>query len=220
MRGMRSFCRCSGLRALRVAGAVAVRRVRGAFVAATSLLAAAALSVAMLFPTCAFADDGGSGDNLVNPQQRPDSSFIYESSISNLANADSYYDKQTVQVTGEAVGDKINADGGMAWITLADQSDPNSSVAVLMTADAASNIDTFGRYGSTGSILQVRGQFNLTCSEHEGASDLHAQSVVVVKKGSSHPDALSIESFGPGVLLVVVGLALMVVFRQLRERLR
>lgn len=196
------------------------RPLRAACTAAASAFLAVALSLTMLFSVCAFADDGNADDNLVNPQQRPDSSFIYESSISNLANADSYYDKQTVQVTGEAVGDKINAEDGMVWITLADQSDPNSSVSVLMTAEAASNIDTLGRYGTTGTILQVRGQFNLTCSEHQGASDLHAQSVVVVKKGSSHPDALSIESFGPGVLLVAVGLALMVVFRQLRERLR
>lgn len=209
MRGSRSFVRCAALRPLRAAWATVA-----------SALLAATLVFAMFFPACAFADDGSADDNLVNPQQRPDSSFIYESSISNLANADSYYDKQTVQVTGEVVGDKINAEGGMVWITLADQSDLNSSVAVLMTTEAASNIDTFGRYGTTGSVLQVRGQFNLTCSEHEGASDLHAQSVVVVKKGASHPDALSAESFGPGVLLVVVGLALMVVFRQLRERLR
>ena len=217
---MRSACspgRRMNPRPLRAACATAASALP---VVAASAFLAVALSLAMLFPACAFADDGNADDNLVNPQQRPDSSFIYESSISNLANADSYYDKQTVQVTGEAVGDKINAEDGMVWITLADQSDPNSSVSVLMTAEAASNIDTLGRYGATGSILQVRGQFNLTCSEHEGASDLHAQSVVVVKKGSSHPDALNIESFGPGVLLVVVGLALMVVFRQLRERLR
>ncbi len=199
---------------------VSGRLLRAAWSVAASALLTAALVFTALSPVCAFADDGTADDNLVNPQQRPDSSFIYESSISNLANADSYYDKQTVQVTGEAVGDKINAEGGMVWITLADQSDLNSSVAVLMTNEAASNIDTLGRYGTTGSVLQVRGQFNLTCSEHEGASDLHAQSVVVVKKGASHPDALSVESFGPGVLLVVAGLVLMVVFRQLRERLR
>ena len=209
MMGVRFFDRCLSMRRLRAGGA-----------AFSSVFFAVMLSLATLFPACAFADDGDSDDNLVNPQQRPDSSFIYESSISNLANADSYYDKQTVQVTGEVVGDKINAENGMLWITLADQSDPNSSISVLMTNEAASNINTFGRYGATGSILQVRGQFNLTCSEHEGASDLHAQSVVVVKKGSVHPDTLSVESFGPGVLLVVVGLALMVVFRQLRERLR
>lgn len=196
-------------------------RARAFLAAALSALVAAAFVLAAAFPLCAFADDAGSSDdNLINPQQRPDSSFIYESSISNLASADSYYDEQTVQVTGEAIGDKIDAGGGMVWITLADQSDPNSSISVLMTKESAANIDTFGRYGATGTILQVRGQFNLTCSEHEGLSDLHAQSVVVVKKGVSHPDALKVESFGPGVLLVVVGLALMALFRQLRERLR
>lgn len=72
-------------------------------------------------PVVAFADDGdGEGDsNLINPQQRPDSSFIYDSSIIDLSNADSYYDKQTVQITGEAVGDIIDALDGMVWVTLA-----------------------------------------------------------------------------------------------------
>ena len=149
-------------------------------------------------PAVAFADDGDGEDdsNLINPQQRPDSSFIYDSSIIDLSNADSYYDKQTVQITGEAVGDIIDARDGMVWVTLA------------------------GRYGTTGTMLQVRGVFHLACPEDQGLSDVHATSVAVAAKGSHHVEEFRPEAFAAGAALTVVGFALMGLFRYLRERQR
>lgn len=187
----------------------------------------AALAVAFCLSACApalaFADDGdGEGDsNLVNPQQRPDSSFIYDSSIVDLTNADSYYDKQTVQITGEVVGDIIDARDGMVWVTLSETSNSsNASVAVLMTRESASHIDTLGRYGTTGTMLQVRGVFHLACPEDQGLSDVHATSVAVVTKGSHHANEFRPEAFAVGAALTVVGFALMGLFRYLRERQR
>lgn len=174
-------------------------------------------------PALAFADDGDDEDdsNLINPQQRPDSSFIYDSSIVDLSNADSYYDKQTVQITGEAVGDIIDARDGMVWVTLAEaSSSSNASVAVLMTRESASHIDTLGRYGTTGTMLQVRGLFHLACPEDQGLSDVHATSVAVVTKGSHHANEFRPEAFAVGAALTVVGFALMGLFRYLRERQR
>ena len=104
--------------------------LRGALAA---LVLAAALT-ATLMPSSAFADDD---DNLVNPQQRPDSSFIYDTSIAALGNADAYYDNQTVQVVGEAIGDSIREglDNRHRWITLAaNEKDSTATVSVLMTA--------------------------------------------------------------------------------------
>ena len=72
------------------------------------------------FSAVAYADEPAEGDNAVNTQQLPDSSFIYDTSIGDLARADSYFDNQTVQVVGEAVGDAIRSglDGRHRWITL------------------------------------------------------------------------------------------------------
>ena len=184
---------------------------------------AAAFFLFACAPALAFADDGDDEDdsNLINPQQRPDSSFIYDSSIVDLSNADSYYDKQTVQITGEAVGDIIDARDGMVWVTLAEaSSSSNASVAVLMTRESASHIDTLGRYGTTGTMLQVRGVFHLACPEDQGLSDVHATSVAVVTKGSHHANEFRPEAFAVGAALTVVGFALMGLFRYLRERQR
>ena len=170
------------------------------------------------------SDDGqiAGADNLINPQQLPDSSFIYETSISDLENADTYLDKQTVQVTGEVVGDRIRAefDDGHCWILLQSVDGPSAAVSVYMSGSAADLIDTYGAYGKTGTVLQVRGTFNLACRDHEGLSDLHADHVSVVSKGFEQPDEFDPAAMAPGVVMVVVGIALVFAFYRMRESRR
>ena len=188
-------------------------------------MAAAALAFALALPvfTCsqvAFGDEPAEGDNAVNVTQLPDSSFIYDTSITDLSTADTYYDKQTVQVTGEVVGDRITTgDGRHCWLQLASPSD-SSTVSVYLTNESADKVDTYGAYGRKGTTLQVRGTFNLACPDHDGASDLHAQVVTVTEKGKATPDEFDINAFTPGMVTVMIGLAMMVVFYLLRERQR
>ena len=188
-------------------------------------MAAAALAFALALPAfacpqAAFADEPAEGDNAVNVTQLPDSSFIYDTSITDLSTADTYYDKQTVQVTGEVVGDSITAgDGRHCWLQLASPSD-SSTVSVYLTNESADKVDTYGAYGRKGTTLQVRGAFNLACPDHDGASDLHAQVVTVTEKGKATPDEFDINAFTPGMVTVMIGLAMMVVFYLLRERQR
>lgn len=188
-------------------------------------MAAAALAFALMLPAfacpqVAFADEPAEGDNAVNVMQLPDSSFIYDTSITDLSTADTYYDKQTVQVTGEVVGDRITAgDGRHCWLQLASPSD-SSTVSVYLTNESADKVDSYGAYGRKGTTLQVRGTFNLACPDHDGASDLHAQVVTVTEKGKATPDEFDINAFIPGMVTVMIGLAMMVVFYLLRERQR
>ena len=188
-------------------------------------MAAAALAFALMLPAfacpqAAFADEPAEGDNAVNVTQLRDSAFIYDTSITDLSTADTYYDKQTVQVTGEVVGDRITAgDGRHCWLQLASPSD-SSTVSVYLTNESADKVDTYGAYGRKGTTLQVRGTFNLACPDHDGASDLHAQVVTVTEKGKATPDEFDINAFIPGMVTVMIGLAMMVVFYLLRERQR
>ena len=203
--------------------------------AALALAAALALVLSlvpgfagMLTPGCtgalsavAYADEPAEDDNAVNTQQLPDSSFIYDTSIGDLAQADSYFDNQTVQVVGEAVGDAIRSglDGRHRWITLSAEGD-SSTISVHMTSEQAAKVDTFGRYGAQGTTLQVRGTFYLVCPDHDGISDLHAEVVTVVSRGEEVPDEFDANAFVPGIVTVVAGLALLGVFYWLRERQR
>lgn len=230
----------SGSKPVRSAASRAVRcgAVLGSartLTAALALAAALALVLSltpgfagMLTPGCtgalsavAYADEPAEGDNAVNTQQLPDSSFIYDTSIGDLAQADSYFDNQTVQVVGEAVGDAIRSglDGRHRWITLSAEGD-SSTISVHMTSEQAAKIDTFGKYGARGTMLQVRGTFYLVCPDHDGISDLHAEVVTVVSRGEEVPDEFDANAFAPGIVTVVAGLALLGVFYWLRERQR
>ena len=191
---------------------------------------ALAFAMALIVMACmstysmqAFADEVelNVDENLVNPQQLPDRSFIYDTSIEDLSAADAYYDNQTVQVTGEAVGDAIHAtfDQKFSWITLSNTNN-SATIAVFMTREAAARIDTFGRYQARGTILQVRGTFNLACPEHEGVSDLHADVVTVVDQGEHTEEPFDMNKFVPGIVVVVLGLVVTVLFYVIRERQR
>lgn len=183
------------------------------------LLFAGALSTS--FAERAYAEENSSGENVVNTQQLPDSSFIYDTSIADLNTADAYYDGQTVQVTGEVIGDSIRVgnDDRHRWITLSTVGD-SSTISVYMTNESAGKIDTFGSYRATGTILQVRGTFHLVCAEHEGLSDLHAEVVSVVESGVRTEDTFDFNSFIPGIIVVTLGIILTGWFYWLRERRR
>ena len=195
------------------------KRKGGRVLAALALALAVAVAPAVGV-SAAWADEAAEGDNAVDVTQLPDSSFIYDTSITDLSTADTYYDKQTVQVSGEVIGDRIDAgDGHHCWITLASASDA-STVSVYMTNESASKIDLYGAYDRKGTTLQVRGTFQLACSTHDGVSDLHAQVVSVTEKGKATPDEFEFEAFIPGLVTIMIGLVMMAVFYLLRERQR
>ena len=186
-------------------------------VAVAAVLTCAAPTAAAGPAPAAWADEPADGSNAVDVTQLPDSSFIYDTSITDLSTADTYYDKQTVQVTGEVVGDRIDAgDGHHCWITLASAVDA-STVSVYMTNESAAKIDMYGAYGRKGTTLQVRGTFQLACPSHDGVSDLHAQVVSVTEKGKATPDEFKFEAFIPGIITIMIGLVMMAVFYLLRE---
>ena len=169
-------------------------------------------------PDPVFSEDVNE-DNLVNPQQKPDSSFIYDTSISALQGADSYLNDQTVQVTGEVIGDRIRAefDPGYCWIVLQGSDRVHSEIPVFMDTESTEIIDTYGAYGRKGTTLQVRGTFHLICPEHEGLTDLHADTVTFVEKGSVTEQPFDIGAFLPGLMLVAIGFIMLIVFHQMRE---
>lgn len=161
--------------------------------------------------------------NQVDPQLVPDSSFIYDTPIVDLSQADSYYDGQTVRVTGEVVGDRITAGAsdGYCWITVTDPAfDVNNTVEIYMTTEQASRIDAYGRYGQIGTIISVQGTFNLVCAEHQGESDVHADTVTVSQRGRAIPDEYDATDLLPGVTAIVIGLLMMLVVWRLQERRR
>ncbi len=144
---------------------------------------------------------------------------VLDVSIDDLEEADEYLNEQTVQIVGEVVGDRINAEWSEDhyWLTLEARDESDAEVSVYVDEDAAALVDTYGVYGKTGTVLQITGTFNLACAEHEGLSDLHAEKVKVVSEGEKVTEEPNTALFVPGIILVVVGLILVFVFYRLRE---
>lgn len=190
---------------------------------AIALVACVFAAVLLMFPHAAMADDQGTAskpNNHVYVNQLSDSSFLYQTSIADLAQADSYYEGQTVFVQGEVVGDRINDElqPDNCWITLQDSDSSNPSVvSVFMTMEQSKNIDTYGRYGVTGTTLQVRGTFHLECQEHQGMSDIHVEEVSALAAGSDDKPAIDPKTFGLGIVSVLAGLALLALYHSKRE---
>ena len=151
------------------------------------------------------------------------SSFLYDTSLDDLASATIMYDGQVVQITGEVIGDilKAGTEGTHVWVTLASTiEDSDATVVVYLPVSWASMIDTLGVYGKTGTILQVRGTYHLACADHEGLSDIHVENVSVVSAGAVTPDTFHLKDFAFGLVGVVIAGALVLVFHMLRQRLR
>ena len=183
-----------------------------------ALVALAAFS----FPAFAYAEEAGEG-NIVDPTQRADNSFIYDTTIESLFEQASLYDNRTVQVVGEVVGDRIQVNDGTGncWVMLTSMDEDNaSSISVLLSAEQVNQIDRYGRYGVTGTTLQVRGEYHQACDVHDGLPDVHATNSSVLARGAEHPDEFVLGDFAPGFAAVLIGLALMVVFYIARERMR
>ena len=162
--------------------------------------------------------------NRVDPTQRADNSFIYDTTIDSLFSQPSLYEGKIVQVSGEAIGDIVVEDPlrrKNSWVTLTsiDAANP-ATISVFMSREQAAQIDHLGRYGVTGSILQIRGIYHQACSEHEGTPDVHATNTAVITRGSEHPDMFEIQDFIHGAVAVFIGLILMGVYYFIRERSR
>ncbi len=147
---------------------------------------------------------------------------ILDVALADLEAADEYLNGQTVQVVGEVVGDRINAEwsNDHYWLTLEARDDSHAEVSVYVDEDMTELVDTYGVYGKTGTVLQIAGTFNLACDEHEGLSDLHADEVEVVSEGEEVAEEPNMMLLIPAVILVAVGLILVFVFYRMREGLR
>lgn len=164
--------------------------------------------------------DGLGEENMINFQQTPDSSFLYDIAISDLCSADVSYQKKMVQVKGEVVGHSVDSeqDPGMCWITLkSEPGEKEGSLSILLDESHLDAIDSYGDYNMRGTILSVKGTFHVACTSHEGIMDVHAENVSAVQAGYEMPDDFNIVLFAPGLLLILVAVGLYFAYRSFAE---
>lgn len=75
--------------------------------------------------------------------------------INDLINNAETYDKQTVVVEGEAIGEVLER-GDYAWVNI---NDGTNAIGIWMTETEAKTIETFGDYKHIGDTLKITGVF-------------------------------------------------------------
>jgi hypothetical protein len=159
----------------------------------------------------AWADDGETEDDTP----------IHETTIYNLHRGIVFDDNRRVSFTGEVAGDNItaNTSGSYRWIMLlGTEENTRANITLYISEADAAQIDTYGAYNITGTILQVVGTYHLACSEHDGQSDVHAETVEVVQKGKHSQDEFNLLLFIVGSSAVIGGLLIMAAFYYIRRK--
>jgi hypothetical protein len=89
------------------------------------------------------------------------------------------YDGKTVTFEGEAIGD-IMARGNHAWINV---NDGLRAIGIWAKKDLVDKITCTGNYRFTGDTIKIKGTFHRACAQHGGDLDIHAQEIMIIKKG-------------------------------------
>ena len=221
-----------------------IKQMRACVAAIACAAALVACAWACACVSCAWADDSASssdqttdqsataineqGSNLIEPSQRADNSFVYDISIGDLTSSGEVYEGKEVQIQGEVVGDKVNdsSDSNCCWVvvsSLGNEGERSDSISVYMSQAQASQIDTFGRYGLTGTTVSVLGEYHQVCDLHDGAMDIHAAGtgqVTIMKAGSTVDHPVQMWVIVVGIVLIALAAALSVAFYIMRERSR
>ncbi|MBN2168936.1 MAG: hypothetical protein JW738_06800 [Actinobacteria bacterium] len=146
-------------------------------------------------------------------------------SISKLIDDMDKYDGHTVTVTGEVIGD-VMVRGNYAWITVND--DPyskrslesgaeftgvsNIGIGVWIPSGDAGLITYIGGYSKEGDTVEVRGVFHRACKQHGGDTDIHADSLKVVRNGHDIIHPFSWSKFMTVLLLACIFLLMLYIW--------
>jgi hypothetical protein len=124
-------------------------------------------------------------------------------------------DGQVIELEGEAVGEHLRAIGGGRWVNvLGDE----VGIGVWVTDEMAAQIEYFGDYRHDGDIVRVRGPVNISCEEHGGEFDVHAQSLEIVTVGGPREHDLDLRKGLVGIVGIAIAAFLWLLYGRRRDR--
>ncbi len=140
----------------------------------------------------------------------PRVAYADELTVTDLV-TDERYERTVVTIEGEALLEELETGGG-SWVNVL--TDDDRAIGVWMSSQDADKIEHFGRYGVTGDRVRVEGLFRSDCPIHQGETDIHATSVVVIGRGERWDEPVSPMIAIGTVLMVLIGIAI----RRIRPR--
>ena len=138
------------------------------------------------------------------------SAYAAEVTSTDLIESAGDWDGSTVLYTGELIGDAFLR-GNHVWLNV---EDANNAVGIWADRAVLASLTSFGRYGQTGDLLQIRGTFHRACQEHGGDLDIHAEEIVVLEKGRQSEQAISYPLLIGAVVFVLADILILALYRK------
>jgi hypothetical protein len=151
--------------------------------------------------------------------------------VSELLTAPARYDGATITVEGELVGDYGHRNSGMMWTQLNDDSyaraplvdggeltGANSGIGIRMPEAVAEGLSPPGGYRMRGPIVRATGQWKFHDPERQGETYLEVASIEIVEPGMQLSDGPNLSAGIAGIVLVLIGAAVMFRYVHLRDR--
>jgi hypothetical protein len=122
-------------------------------------------------------------------------------------------DGKKIAVEGEAIGHLMQR-GEFAWLNI---NDTTEGIGVWASYADLTQIRNLGKHAVTGDWIRIYGAFNNRCPAHGGDTDIHAASLVLVKKGG--PRNFPYDQRKASVVILLIGvLACLYIIKILKRR--
>lgn len=124
-------------------------------------------------------------------------------------------DGSQVTIDGEAIGESLRADEGHRWVNVLGG---GIGVGVWMTNEQAETLGVYGDHAHVGDSVRVVGTVNISCTQHGGEFDVHADSIEILEPGFGRTNRPQLWKLGVGLFGLAVGLVEYRLWRVLRDR--
>lgn len=130
--------------------------------------------------------------------------------VSTLLSNSSKYNGKNIRFIGEVIGEPLGR-GDYKWINILDEE--GNAIGVWLKVELIKEIKYYGKYKVKGDIVEVEGIYHSICNEHGGDTDIHANSINLIKKGYLIKEQVLYQKF---YIILLEGITLLIVLIVLR----
>lgn len=137
-------------------------------------------------------------------------------SIGDLLKNPKRFNKKTVEVQGEMIGEALKGNQGI-WFNI---SEDGKNVGIFSSAkESISQIEYWGSYEATGDLVRIRGAFYKDCPQHQ-MTGIHLKDLEVVKKGEKRDHPVSFKKKKAAVSFFIMCVVIAIIYSAKRRYAR
>lgn len=110
------------------------------------------------------------------------------------------YDGKRIAIDAEVIGHLMQR-GDFAWFNI---NDGTNAIGVWTGFDLAKDIKYLGKHSVIGDTVRIEGVFHLRCPGHGGDTDIHADKITILERGSIRRLAYDPKKINILIFLIVI----------------